>query len=180
MASETVDPIDWSHPPPYTGQYSPELHVLHTAMRALLQIIRLTALNQPRTCDLRSASSMHCLCGHSGYKVYSWWHCWKLCADTDGNSAGVPISPRRALISACRAPISPCWVPMLPQRASMSPHRAPISSHRMVGVWEFHDVSQCFKSVSWCFTCFTIYHNVLQVLHDVLLCLTMFSEARND
>ena len=22
MASETVDPIDWSHPPPYTGQYS--------------------------------------------------------------------------------------------------------------------------------------------------------------
>ena len=21
MASETVDPIDWSHPPPYTGQY---------------------------------------------------------------------------------------------------------------------------------------------------------------
>ena len=21
MASETVDPIDWLHPPPYTGQY---------------------------------------------------------------------------------------------------------------------------------------------------------------
>ena len=28
--------------------------------------------------------------------------------------------------------------------------------------------------------CFTMYHNVLQVFHDVLLCLTMFSESRND
>ena len=25
-----------------------------------------------------------------------------------------------------------------------------------------------------------MYHNVLQVFHDVLLCLTMFSEPRND
>ena len=48
----------------------------------------------------------------------------------------------------------------------------------------FHDVSQCFKSVSWCFTSgsrsFTMYHNVLHVFHFVLLCLTMFSESRND
>ena len=43
MASETVDPIDWSHPPPYIGQYPPELHVLHTAIRAANQ----------KTCDFR-------------------------------------------------------------------------------------------------------------------------------
>ena len=40
-----------------------------------------------------------------------------------------------------------------------SPNRAPISSHWMTSVWQFHDVSHCFKSVSWCFTsgswCFT-------------------------
>ena len=47
MASETVDPIDWSHPPPYTGQ-SPLSSTYCT-----LQITRLTALSQPRTCDFR-------------------------------------------------------------------------------------------------------------------------------
>ena len=55
----------------------------------------------------------------------------------------------------------------------------------------FRDVSQCFKrwfqnvlSVSWCFTSgsrclwrFTMYHNVLKVFHDVLLCLTMFYDV---
>ena len=39
----------------------------------------------------------------------------------------------------------------------------------------FHDISQCFKSVSWCFTsgsrCFMMYHNALDVFHDVLWCL---------
>ena len=45
-----------------------ELHVLHTAMRARQQITRLTALSQPRTCDLRSARPTHCLCGRSGYE----------------------------------------------------------------------------------------------------------------
>ena len=34
----------------------------------------------------------------------------------------------------------------------------------------FHDVSQCFKSVSWFFM---MKHNVLHVFHYVLLCLTM-------
>ena len=35
MASETVDPIAWPHPPPYTGHaVPPELHVLHSVMRA--------------------------------------------------------------------------------------------------------------------------------------------------
>ena len=34
----------------------------------------------------------------------------------------------------------------------------------------FFDVSQCF----------TMYHNVLQVFHDVLLCFMMFSKLRND
>ena len=66
MASETVDPIDWSHPPPYTGQY-PLSSTLHSAMRAGLQITRLAALSQPRTCDLQNARPMHCRCGHSGY-----------------------------------------------------------------------------------------------------------------
>ena len=33
MASETVDPIDWSQPPPYTGQY-PRATRIHSAMRA--------------------------------------------------------------------------------------------------------------------------------------------------
>ena len=154
MASETVDPIDWSHPLPYTGQYSPELHVLHTAMRAQLQTVRLTALNQPRTCDLWSASSMHCLCGHSGYKVYSWWHCWKLCADTDGNSARVLISPRQAPISPCQAPISPCWVPMLPRRAPM---RRCLRIERQ------------YRHIEWrVFESFMIFHYVLRMFHDVL------------
>ena len=48
---------------------SPDLHVLHTAMRAGLQITRVTALREPRSCDLRNARPMHCLCGHSGYKI---------------------------------------------------------------------------------------------------------------
>ena len=46
MASETVDPIDWLHPPPLHRAVPPELHVLHTAMRAELQITRLTALRE--------------------------------------------------------------------------------------------------------------------------------------
>ena len=48
----------------------PELHVLHTAMRAGLQIARITVL-QPGTCDLRSSRPTHCLCGHSGYRYIS-------------------------------------------------------------------------------------------------------------
>ena len=40
--------------------------------------------------------------------------------------------------------------PMSLHRAP-SPHRAPISSHWMVSVQVFCDVSQCFKSVLWCF-----------------------------
>ena len=47
---------------------SPELNVLHTAMRAGLQITRLTVLREPRSCDLRNGRPTHCLCGQSGYK----------------------------------------------------------------------------------------------------------------
>ena len=36
-------------------------------MWAGLQITRLTALREPRSCDLRNARPTHCLCGHSGY-----------------------------------------------------------------------------------------------------------------
>ena len=51
MASETVDPIDWSHPPPYTGQYP--LSSKYCTLQCGLQITRLAALSQLRTCDFR-------------------------------------------------------------------------------------------------------------------------------
>ena len=51
MASETVDPIDWSHPPPYTGQYP--LNSTYCTLQCGLQITRFAALSQPRTCDFR-------------------------------------------------------------------------------------------------------------------------------
>ena len=63
MASETV--IVWSHPPLYTGQYP--LSCTYCIVQCGLQITRLAALSEPRTCDLRNARPTHCLCGHSGY-----------------------------------------------------------------------------------------------------------------
>ena len=51
MASETVDPIDWSHPPPYTGQYP--LSSTYCTLQCGLQTTRLAALSQPRTWDFR-------------------------------------------------------------------------------------------------------------------------------
>ena len=51
MASETVDPIDWSHPPPYTGQYP--MSSTYCTLQCGLQITRLAELSQPRTCDFR-------------------------------------------------------------------------------------------------------------------------------
>ena len=53
MASETVDPIDRSHPPPYTGQYP--LSSTYCTVQCWLQNTRLAALSEPRTCDLRNA-----------------------------------------------------------------------------------------------------------------------------
>ena len=53
-------------PPTLHRAVPPELHVLHTAMQPGLRITRLATLSQPRTCNLRSARPMHCLCGHSG------------------------------------------------------------------------------------------------------------------
>ena len=50
--------------------------------------------------------------------------------------------------------------PDTPCQAPVSLNCALISSHLMATVWVFHDVSQCFTCVSWCFT--------------------MFSESRND
>ena len=61
-----VDPIGWLHPTLYRA-VPPELHILHTAMRAGLQITRLTALSELRTCDLRNTRPTHCLCGHLGH-----------------------------------------------------------------------------------------------------------------
>ena len=51
MASETVDPIDWSYPPPYTGQYP--LSSTYCTLQCGLQITTLASLSQPRTCDIR-------------------------------------------------------------------------------------------------------------------------------
>ena len=57
-------------PPTLHRAVPPELHAMHTAMRAGLQITRLAALREPRSCDLRNARPTHCLCGHSGYKSF--------------------------------------------------------------------------------------------------------------
>ena len=65
MASETVDPIDWSHRPPYTGQYP--VSSTYCTVQCGLQITRLAALSEQRTCDLQNARPTHCLCCHSGY-----------------------------------------------------------------------------------------------------------------
>ena len=69
MASETVDPIDWQHPQPYTGQYP--LSSTYCTVQCGLQITRLTALTEMRTCDFLNARPTHCLCGHSGY-IHPW------------------------------------------------------------------------------------------------------------
>ena len=71
MASETVDPIYWSHPPPYTGQYP--LSFTYCTVQCRLQITSLSALSEPRTCDLRNAKPTHCLCGRSLYKLHTGW-----------------------------------------------------------------------------------------------------------
>ena len=65
MASVKVDLLDWSHLPPYTGQYP--LSSTYCILQFGLQITRLDALSEPRSCDLLNARPTHCLCGHSGY-----------------------------------------------------------------------------------------------------------------
>ena len=65
MASDTVDPIDWSTPPPYTGQYP--LSYTYCTVQCWLQITRLAALSEPRSCDHRNARPTHCLCSRSGF-----------------------------------------------------------------------------------------------------------------
>ena len=56
-------------PPTQHRAVPPELHVLHSAMRTGLQITRLTALREPRSCALRNARPTNCLCGHSRYRI---------------------------------------------------------------------------------------------------------------
>ena len=62
MASETVDPIDWSHPPPSWA--------VPWASRAKYKSVQLShsrdSILQP--CNLQHARQPPCLCGHSGYK----------------------------------------------------------------------------------------------------------------
>ena len=59
-------PIDWSRPPP-SWSVPPELHVLHGANAACLQIARLVVPIGTRTRLHGYARPTHCLCGHSGY-----------------------------------------------------------------------------------------------------------------
>ena len=58
MASETVDPIDWSHPQP-SWAVPPERHV-HS--------INQCNLSGTRTFKPQHARQPPCLCGHSGYE----------------------------------------------------------------------------------------------------------------
>ena len=61
--------------------------------------------------------------------TYLWSYTDSTIADVTGNyAAGTDIV------------VQSCWSSMYT-----------ISSHRTSSVWLFHDVSQCFKSVSWCF-----------------------------
>ena len=76
MASETVDPIDWSHPPPST----------YCTLQCGLQITRLAALSQPWTCDIRfpdqrtagAATQGMCLTENWCYEVGKAWLCGHL------------------------------------------------------------------------------------------------------
>ena len=58
------------------------------------------------------------------------------------------IERRYRRITSALSPTSLSQTQTSPHRAPTSQHRAPISSHRMTIVRVFHDVSQCFKSVS--------------------------------
>ena len=62
MASETIDPIGWSHPPP-SWAVPPELHILHGVNVAYKW--RLAAPAGTRTRIHRNARPTHYLCGHS-------------------------------------------------------------------------------------------------------------------
>ena len=62
MTSETVDPIDWSQPPP-SWTVPPVLH----GVNAGLQIARLADATGARTGIPGYAKPTHCLCGHLGY-----------------------------------------------------------------------------------------------------------------
>ena len=60
MASETVDPIDWLHPPPSWAVHPERLvHSINRCSSARAGI---------RSCNLQHARQPPCLCGNSGYK----------------------------------------------------------------------------------------------------------------
>ena len=61
MASETVDPIDWSQPPP-SWAVPPE-RLVHSIIRWS------TATAGFRSCNLQHERQPPCLCGHSGYYI---------------------------------------------------------------------------------------------------------------
>ena len=45
MASETVDPIDWLYPPPYTGQYHRVDSVIESSFREIIGSINFALIN---------------------------------------------------------------------------------------------------------------------------------------
>ena len=73
-------------PPTLHRAVPPELHILHTAMWAGLQITRLTALSEQRTCDLRNTRPTHCLCGHSLKEIVYHDSCTSFVHNTRGHN----------------------------------------------------------------------------------------------
>ena len=58
---------NWLVAPPTLHRAVPsELHVQYCTVQFGLQITRLAALSEPRTCDIRNSRPTHCLCCHSG------------------------------------------------------------------------------------------------------------------
>ena len=98
MASETVDPIDWSHPPPLWA-VPPDLHVLLGVNAAYNR--NTCCITGARTRADGHARQTHCQFGHSGYTT-SWCrhslmvqvHCqsWYRCTDRVGADAGAALA----------------------------------------------------------------------------------------
>ena len=128
----------------------------------------------------RSGKSTH-ISMISNSVTYLWSYTTTPIANITGNS--VPILPETPLERRychaehwCRC--AECLCLRIERRYRRIEWRVFMMFHNVLSV------SWCFTSRSSCFTsgwrCFKIYHNVLQVFHDVLLCLTIFSQSRND
>ena len=70
MASETVDPIEWLHPQPYTGQYplSSSYCTLQCGLGCKSQDLLHWVRCERATFGIPDQTNS--LCGHSGYKIF--------------------------------------------------------------------------------------------------------------